>query len=83
MAGSRPDTEEALEIVLERVEYALQVAGEAYNTSDAEDENGNAIDPIHAYATALIADALPHAILGLFVMQHRLSPKEKEPCLGQ
>jgi hypothetical protein len=66
----RPDIDEALEALSERVEYALRLAAEAYSTPDGEDENGK-LDPIFAYTEHVVSEVVPLAVLGLFALSAR------------
>jgi hypothetical protein len=70
----RPDLDEALESIGERVEYAIRLATEAHMTDDCTEDDEGKIDPIHAYADGVIKDTIPMAVLGLFLLAYRPRP---------
>jgi hypothetical protein len=69
MMGERPDLDEVLSRTFERVEHALRQADESFMTDDCMEP----LDPVHAYAKTMVAEALPVATLGLFIVLARMN----------
>jgi len=68
----RPETlDETIREIFDAVFHAAQVRIEARGTNDDEDDDGKPIDPIHRYADALVKEAVPLAVIGLFLIGYR------------
>ena len=69
------DLDDAVEQIYDAVYHAASIKLEARGTPDDEDENGEPINPIHAYAEHCIKDAMPLAIVGVFLILYRRERK--------
>ena len=59
---------EIIYALLDKVQYAAALKIEKDQTPDDENDDGEPIDPIHAYCDAVVYDTMPVAILAIALM---------------